>query len=60
MQKNIYRAAPGVDEVNGQPVPVSGRVSLTETEALYDLAHGRIAEEPVVARRQRKPLGSKP
>ncbi|GAA5542425.1 hypothetical protein [Brucella sp. NBRC 113783] len=42
MTKNIYRVRPGVVWINGARVPSSGRVSLTETEARYDLDHGRI------------------
>lgn len=45
MQKIAYRAATGVAEVNGQRVPVSGRIMLTHAEGLYDLAHGRIEAE---------------
>lgn len=47
----LYLAAPGVAEINGAPVPANRRVRLTEAEALYDLAHGRLALLP--ARRKK-------
>lgn len=56
MQKTIYRVAPGVAEINGKKVPTSRKVTLTEAEALYDLAHGRIEVEAPAkpARRSRR------
>lgn len=48
MSKNIYRVRPGVGWVNGARVPSSGKVSLTASEARFDLDHGRI--EPVAAK----------
>lgn len=61
MLKTIYRVAAGVPEINGKPVPSSRKVTLTDAEALYDLAHGRItAEVPAVkpARRSRRKVAS--
>lgn len=43
--KKLYRAAPGVATVNGSDVPETGLIRLTEAEALFDLAHGRIVLE---------------
>jgi hypothetical protein len=43
--KKPFKAAPGVATVNGAAVPSSGVVMLTEAEARYDLAHGRISPE---------------
>lgn len=40
--KKSYMAASGVTHVNGQPVPSSRLVVLSEAEALYDLSLGRI------------------
>lgn len=48
MSKNIYRVRPGVIWVNGARVPSSGKVTLTTSEAKFDLDHGRI--EPVTAK----------
>ena len=42
MSKNTYRVRPGVGWVNGTRVPSSGKVSLTASEARFDLDHGRI------------------
>lgn len=42
MQNKIYRVAEGVDHVNGRKVPEDRRVTLSEAEALYDRALGRI------------------
>jgi hypothetical protein len=47
--KKPFKAAPGVATVNGMAVPETGVVMLTETEALYDLAHGRISANPPMA-----------
>ena len=44
--KTLYVVAPGVTEINGAPVPSNRRMSLTEAEALYDLAHGRLQPAP--------------
>ncbi|MCF1744225.1 hypothetical protein [Paradevosia shaoguanensis] len=46
MNKTWYRAAPGVEWVNGARVPDDGRVQLTAFEASYDLSLGRISPEP--------------
>lgn len=42
MTKKTYRVHPGIDWVNGSRVPESRKVSLTDTEARFDLDHGRI------------------
>ncbi|MCR6672199.1 hypothetical protein [Devosia ginsengisoli] len=49
--KKLYLVAPGVTTINGAPVPGNRRMSLTEAEARYDLAHGRLSLAP--ARRPR-------
>jgi len=46
MDKQTYRALPGVDWVNGVRVPKNRQVQLTEAEARYDLDHGRIETVP--------------
>lgn len=51
MATKRYRVADGVAWVNGRTVPENRIVSLTEAEALFDLAHGRIT--PTGARRPR-------
>jgi hypothetical protein len=48
MLKKAYQAASGVRSVNGEAVPDDGVVHLTQTEALYDLAHGNVVEIPSV------------
>ena len=45
MNKTWYRAAPGVEWVNGARVPDDGRVQLGDSEAAYDLGLGRISLE---------------
>lgn len=54
--KKLYQVAPGVTEINGAPVPSNRRVSLTDAEALYDLAHGRLelVRKPPARPRARK------
>ncbi len=42
MEKQTYVVAEGVSTVNGQPVPESREIELTEREALFDLGLGRI------------------
>jgi hypothetical protein len=42
MEKSNYRVAPGVTQINGQPVPQSGIMELTAAEAMFDKAHGRL------------------
>ncbi|MBP0440687.1 hypothetical protein [Tianweitania sediminis] len=37
-----YTALPGVDWVNGAPVPENREIKLTAKEAMFDLAQGRI------------------
>ncbi|MCF1502909.1 hypothetical protein L0F51_03900 [Afifella sp. H1R] len=46
MVKTEYIVADGVEWVNGARVPATRRVRLTEAEALYDRALGRIAAVP--------------
>lgn len=46
MNRKNYRVADGVTRINGAPVPASRRVSLTDAEALYERALGRLAPEP--------------
>ncbi|GGF38238.1 hypothetical protein GCM10011321_31490 [Youhaiella tibetensis] len=46
MNKTWYRAAPGVEWVNGARVPDDGRVHLTAFEASYDLSLDRISPDP--------------
>ncbi|MBB5703604.1 hypothetical protein FHS76_003511 [Ochrobactrum daejeonense] len=46
MTRKTYRVRPGVGWVNGARVPASGKVNLTETEARFDLDHGRIDYAP--------------
>lgn len=51
MRKTYYVAA-GVEIVNRAPVPKSRRVKLTESEAAYDLALGRIsAKKPAASKK---------
>ena len=42
MEKCNYRVAPGVTQINCQPVPENGIMSLTAAEAMFDRAHGRL------------------
>ena len=42
MSKKTYEALPGVEWVNGQPVPESREMELSAAEAMFDLAQGRI------------------
>ena len=42
MKKHIYEALPGVEWVNGAPVPADRRVHLTDKEARYDVDLVRI------------------
>ena len=42
MSKKTYAVLPGVDWVNGDPVPESREVTLSAAEARYDLELGRI------------------
>lgn len=42
MQQKIYRVAEGIGHVNGAPVPANRQVRLSDGEAAYDLALGRI------------------
>ena len=42
MSKKTYEALPGVEWVNGQPVPESREMKLSAAEAKFDLAQGRI------------------
>lgn len=51
MTKKTYRVVDGFDHVNGEAVPADRKVTLTEAEARFDLALGRI--EP--ARAAKKP-----
>ncbi|WEK04562.1 MAG: hypothetical protein P0Y65_20700 [Candidatus Devosia phytovorans] len=53
MHRTSYLVADGVEWVDGKPVPANRRMSLTDAEALYDLAQGRIALPP--PRQPRKP-----
>ncbi|MBN9047459.1 MAG: hypothetical protein J0H18_17605 [Rhizobiales bacterium] len=50
MDRKTYRALPGVAWVNGAPVPASGTVDLTDTEARFDSDHGRV--EPVASKQE--------
>ncbi|MCG6115103.1 MAG: hypothetical protein MEQ84_07875 [Mesorhizobium sp.] len=54
MQTRQYRVKPGVTVVNGAKVPPSRIVTLTETQARYDLDHGRIAPARKTRRRRKK------
>lgn len=40
--KKIYAVAPGVEWVNGLPVPKNRQVELTAEEAAFDLGYARI------------------
>ncbi|WP_029065622.1 hypothetical protein [Labrenzia sp. DG1229] len=52
MSKKTYYVAAGVEIVNRAPVPKNRRVRLTESEAIYDLALGRIsARKPAVTKK---------
>jgi len=42
MSKKTYEALPGVEWVNGQPVPENREMKLSAAEAKFDLAQGRI------------------
>ncbi|WP_338606860.1 hypothetical protein V6617_10115 [Pelagibacterium nitratireducens] len=54
MDKKDYSVAARVNRVNGRAVSRSGRVSLTDAEALYDRALGRIRPAPIPQRRRRR------
>ena len=54
-----YTVADGVEWINGAPVPESREVDLSEAEALYDLALGRIREKPA-RRTKAKPVSEEP
>jgi len=58
MDKKDYSVAARVNRVNGQPVALSGRVSLTDVEALYDRALGRIQPAATPQRRRRRKANS--
>lgn len=45
MAKKTFAVADGVNWINGAEVPDSREVSLSDAEALYDKALGRIAEK---------------
>lgn len=57
MTKKTYRVRPGVEWVNGTRVPESRKVSLTDTEARFDLDHGRIEILSVKPRANPDPKG---
>ncbi|MEN5300193.1 hypothetical protein [Ochrobactrum sp. S1502_03] len=42
MTVKTYRVRPGVEWVNGARVPATRKVSLSDTEARFDLDHGRL------------------
>ncbi len=42
MNTKTYRVAEGIGHVNGAPVPTNRKVSLSDQEALFDQALGRI------------------
>ncbi|MGY6709708.1 MAG: hypothetical protein ACXIVF_15420 [Rhizobiaceae bacterium] len=54
MQTRQYRVRPGVTMVNGAKVPANRIVTLTETQARYDLDHGRIEPARKTRRRRKK------
>lgn len=43
MSKTLYEVLPGVEFVNGTPVPSQREVRLTEAEARFDVQMGRIS-----------------
>lgn len=43
---STYYVQPGVGFINGKATPADGKVSMTEAEALYDLAQGRLSDKP--------------
>ncbi|NMG39809.1 hypothetical protein GRZ55_11195 [Chelativorans sp. ZYF759] len=53
METRQYRVREGVTMVNGAKVPANRIVTLTPTQARYDLDHGRIA--PARKARRRRP-----
>lgn len=50
MTTKSYRVRPDVEWVNGARVPLNRKVVLSDTEARYDLDHGRI--EPYATRQR--------
>lgn len=48
MTIKTYEALPGVEWVNGQPVPKNREIELTAEEALFDLQQGRIQVKKTV------------
>jgi hypothetical protein len=42
VSKETYMALPGVEWVNGQPVPESRELELSASEARFDIEQGRI------------------
>ena len=52
--KKAFVAAPGVRSVNGSDVPANRVIMLTDVEALYDLAQGRILPAPTKPKRARR------
>lgn len=57
MERTIYEALPGVEWVNGKPVPKNRLIALSEVEARFDRDMGRI--KPRITRRSRKSSGQK-
>lgn len=55
--KTEYLVSAGVAEINGLPVPKDRRMMLTDAQALYDLAHGRLTRLP--RRRRTRPKAPK-
>lgn len=55
MSSKKYIVADGVDWINGKRVPADRVVHLTEREALYDLALGRVSEATEPRRSRAKP-----
>lgn len=43
METKTYRVRDGVNWVNGQPVPKSRKVELTDAQARFDLGYARIS-----------------
>lgn len=53
MSKKQYLVADGVTHVNGAPVPENRKVTLTDAEALYERAVGRVSPIQAKPRKRR-------
>lgn len=54
MEKRAYRVRDDVERINGKTVPADRMVYLTETEALFDRALGRLVPAQLKRPRRRR------